>query len=172
MPWQLDPAHTRVECLVKYMGIIDVRSEFRGIDARFNFEDDDPTRWSVEATIDAASFHSWEERRDNKIRGPEYFAVERFPTLDFTSKRVERDGDRYRLIGDLTIHGITREVVLDASYNGEATNARGNVTRGFTATTTIKRSDFGIHTSSSDGSDRLEADEVRIHLEIGVVRRE
>lgn len=172
MPWQLDPAHTRVECFVKYMGIIDVRSEFRRVDAQFDVEGDDPTRWSVAVIIDAASFMSWEERRDNKIRGPEYFDVERFPTLDFRSTRVERDGDRYRLIGDLTIRGITREVVLDASYNGEATSARGNLTRGFSATTTIKRSDFGVHTSSSDGSDRLEADEVRIHLEIGAVKRE
>lgn len=172
MPWQLDPAHTRVECFVKYMGIINVRGEFRRVDARFNLEDEDPARWSVEATIDATSFESWEERRDTKIRGPEYLDAERFPTLDFRSTRVERDGDRYRVIGDLTIRGITREVVLDASYNGEATSARGNLTRGFTATTTIKRSDFGVHTSSSDGSDRLEADEVRIHLEIGSVKRE
>jgi len=172
MGWEFDSAHSRVECFVKYLGIVTVRGEFRAVEGDLDLEGDDPTHWSAVARIEVASFESFEERRDQKVRGPEYFDAERFPTITFGSKAVERSGSGYRVLGDLTIRGITHEVALDGTFNGEARSARGRRTRGFSMTTSIRRSDFDVHTTSSDGSHMLEADEVRIALEIGAAWRD
>ncbi|MBM2811105.1 MAG: hypothetical protein HW416_1864 [Chloroflexi bacterium] len=163
MGWRIDWAHTRIDAYVKFLRFITVRGEFRRADVEFDFEGDDPTRWTVVADVHADSLDSREERRDRKGRGPEYLDVERYPMINFRSKRVvSRDG-RYDLVGDLTVHGVTREVVFDMSYNGEGISNRSErLTRGFSAETVVKRSDFGIDAER----DEPWTDDVHIVLEI------
>jgi polyisoprenoid-binding protein YceI len=170
MPWEFGFNHSRVEWACRYLGVMTVKGIFKKFDIALNVEDPDPSRWSVEATIDTASLESGHEGRDDVLRGPDYLDVERFPTITFKSTRVERSNDHYRVVGDLTIHGVTREVALDMQYNGEATNRRGELSRVFTAEIVAKRLDFGVGPPPEQGSSI--GHDIRIGLEIEVVQRE
>jgi polyisoprenoid-binding protein YceI len=145
MPWVYDPGHSQITWSVKYVGLSLVHGMFTKVDCELNVDGDDPTRWSANVTIDAASVDSGIERRDDVMRGEEYFEVEKYPTITFQSKRVERNGDGYRVVGDVNLHGVTREVALTGKYVGEATDPRGVKRRGLSGSTTIKRSDYNFH---------------------------
>jgi polyisoprenoid-binding protein YceI len=175
MAWAVDPNHSSVAWSVRHYGIAIIRGYFRKYDARVNFEGDDPTRWTVEATIDAASIESNCEQRDHHLRSADYFEAETYPTLEFRSTRIERANGSagptgaYRITGDLTIHGVTRSVTLDAEFAGETTDAQGNPRRGFTATANVKRTDFQL----GPGPDKpaATAQDVRITIDAEVVNR-
>jgi polyisoprenoid-binding protein YceI len=144
MAWKFDPNHSRVGWSVRHYGINVVHGYFTKIDSTLDFTGDDPTQWSVAATIDAASVESACAARDEHLRTADYLEVDKYPTITFQSKRIEPKNDHYRVIGDLTIHGVTREVELDGHFYGEVTDNRGLQRRGFSATGTIKRTDFGV----------------------------
>src|SRR5919202_2853472 len=145
MPWVYDPGHSQVTWSVKYVGLSLVHGLFRRMDAQLDLEDDDPTKWSATVTIDAASIESGIDRRDEVMRGEEYFEVDKYPTITFQSKSIERDGDRYRVRGDVSLHGVTREIALTGQLLGDADDPRGVKRRALAGETTIKRSDFNIH---------------------------
>src|SRR5581483_4149171 len=121
----------------------------------------------VAASIDAASIDSGLARRDDVLRGPDYLDAERFPRLAFQGTRIERQGDRYRVAGDLTIHGVTRPVVLDLQDNGEGVNRRGERSRALTTEFTLNRLDYGVGPAPDAGT--AIGQEVRIWLQIEVV---
>src|ERR1041385_7043118 len=109
------------------MGLTWVHGYFRKADVKIDLNEADLTRSSIEASIDAASLTSDFERRDDAVKGENYLDVERFPTITFKSKRVEPRGEnRYTILGDFTMHGVTRELALDTEYFGEIQDARGN----------------------------------------------
>src|SRR5713226_7591929 len=120
MPWSYNTDLSKVQWKVKYVGVSFVQGLFRNVQAKLDLEGDDPTTWAVDVEIAAASLDSGYERMDEHVRSADFLDVERCPTITFRSKRVERAGDHYRLIGDLTIHFQTREVALDAWYHGES----------------------------------------------------
>jgi polyisoprenoid-binding protein YceI len=165
MAWQYDPNISKVEWAISYLGIATIKGRFTNVQANLNFEDPDPARWSFDATIDAASLFSGHDAMDNHVRTPDFLDVEKFPTITFQSKRVERADGRYRVAGDLTLRGVTREVVLDGSYGGEATDNRGRTRRGFSGQVGLKRSDFGIP-SGMAGDRSVAGEDVRVSLEI------
>jgi polyisoprenoid-binding protein YceI len=101
---------------------------------------------------------------DEHVRSADFLDVERYPTTTFKSTRVEKTDGRYRVAGDLTLHGVTRKVILDASYGGEATDSRGKTKRGFSAQTTLKRSDFGIK-GGAPGPVLVAGEQIRVTLE-------
>src|SRR5919202_1271675 len=144
MAWQMDGNHSRVGWAVKHYGINVIHGYFTKIDSTLDFTGDDPTKWSAAATIDAASVESACAARDEHLRTADYLEVDKYPTITFQSKRIEPKNGHYRVIGDLTIHGVTREVELDGQFHGEVTDNRGLQRRGFSATGTIKRNDFGV----------------------------
>ncbi len=165
MAWQYDPNLSKVEWAIEYLGIATVKGLFKKVQATVNLDDPDPSHWSVAATIETASLTGGHDPMDDHVRSPDFLDVERYPTATFTSRQVERNNGRYRVAGDLTLHGVTREVVLDATYGGEATDSRGRTKRGFSAKTTIKRSDFNIASGTAGG--RLVAgEEIRLTLEV------
>ncbi len=165
MAWEYDPNLSKVEWAIEYLGIATVKGLFTKVQATLSLDDFDPKNWSVEATIETASLSSGYAAMEDHVRSPDFLDVERYPTLTFRSRHVERTNGRYRVSGDLTIHGVTREVVLDATYGGEATDSRGRTRRGFSAQTTLNRSDFDIPSGMADG--RLVAGEhIRVTLEI------
>jgi polyisoprenoid-binding protein YceI len=143
--WTLDPAHSGVEFSAKHMMITTVRGRFNKFDAVLNLDENDPTNSSVEATIDAASLDSREPNRDNHLRSADFLEVEKYPTITFKSKRVEQIGeDHFRVIGDLTIRDVTREVELDTTLEGRGVNPWGKEVIAFEAKTTLNRKDFGL----------------------------
>ncbi|HEY7064890.1 MAG TPA: YceI family protein [Chloroflexota bacterium] len=156
MAWQLDGNHSRVGWAVKHYGINVIHGYFGTVDATLDFTGDDPTKWSVAATIDATSVESACAARDHHLRTADYLDVENYPTITFQSKRVERAGDGYKVYGDLTLHGVTREIALDGQFHGEATDNRGLQRRGLSARAAIKRSDFGVGTQGGAVANDLE----------------
>lgn len=171
MAWVFDATHSVVAFDNRHLGIAVVKGRFNKVDVRLEIDDADLTRSLVQATIDAASIDTGVERRDDTLRGDIYLDVERFPTIEFRSTRIERRRERYAIIGELTLHGTTREVELDATFNGQALDQRGSPKRGFSATTTIRRSDFGVSTTLVEGIP-MAAEEVHLSLEVEASLRE
>ena len=171
--WQIDPAHTVVEFAVKHMMFATVKGRLGSVHGTIVDDAADPSRSSVEVEIDAASIDTREEKRDAHLRSPDFLDVQNYPTITFKSSRVERTGqDRLRVIGDLTIHGTTREVVLDTTINGRGTNPFGLEVAGFTAETTINRRDFGLTWNMAlETGGVLVGDTVKILLEVEAVKQ-
>jgi len=167
--WQLDPAHSAAQFAVRHMGISTVRGAFTKIQGTVLYDHSDPTKSSVEVTIDAASVDTRVEMRDNDLRSPKFFDVEKFPTLTFKSKRVETAGEgKLKVTGDLTIHGVTHEVALDVEGPTEAMkDPRGNMHMGASATTKIDRRDFGMTNLPA----AMVADDIAITLDVEMVKR-
>ncbi|MEA2639102.1 MAG: hypothetical protein QOF51_496 [Chloroflexota bacterium] len=146
MAWRYDLGHSRIGFIVRHFGLTIVHGYFPKADVQLDYHVDDPTKSTMDVTIDAASMTTGNERRDNNtIHEPEYLDADRYPTITFTSTRVEPRGEnRYAIVGDFTLRGVTREIVLDTTYAGEATDARGTKVRGLAARTSINKSDYGI----------------------------
>ena len=144
MTWTIDNSHSHVGFAVKHMMIATVRGEFRSYKAELALDLDDLTRSTVTAEIDVASIDTREAQRDDHLRSADFFDAATHPTMRFESRRIERAGEDYRLIGDLTIRGTTREVVLDAEFAGIHKDPWGNTRTGFTITGAVNRKDFGL----------------------------
>src|SRR5438067_10341391 len=142
MTWSVDPMHTQVEFSAKHMGIMTVKGAFTGVSAAIDFNEDDFTASSVEATIDAGTLSTHDDQRDAHLKSPDFLDVEQFPTIAFKSTRIEHAAhDQYKMTGDLTIRGVTRPVTLDVVYSGQGKDRMGNVHAGFSAYVTINRKD-------------------------------
>jgi len=165
MAWQFDPNLSKVEWAVGYLGIAVIKGRFTKVQATLNFDDPEPTKWSFDASIEAASLITGHDPMEDHVRSPDFLDVEKYPTIAFQSKRVERSKDGYRVVGDLTLRGVTREVVLEGDYGGEAADARGRVKRGFTGQTHLKRSDYGIP-SGKAGDVFVAGEDIRVTLEV------
>ena len=170
--WNIDAAHTGIHFSVRHMVVSKVRGRFAKYTGAVNLDDDDLTRSTVEVTIDAASIDTGVADRDKHLRSPDFFDVERFPELRFQSKRVEKLADaRYRVIGDLTIRDVTREVALDVEYGGQAKDPWGNERAGFVARASIDRKDFGLQWNQVlETGGVLVGDRVEIELDVQAVK--
>ena len=144
--WQLDPAHTLVEFSAKHMMITTVKGRFKSVRGTVVYDEADSSRSHVEAEIDAASVDTGVGMRDNDLKSDHFLEVEKYPTITFKSTRVEMlSGDHAKVIGNLTIHGVTREVALDTELAGRAKDPSGKEVVSFEARTSIDRKDFGLH---------------------------
>ena len=143
--WQLDPAHTNIEFAVKHLMIATVRGRFGGVQGTVQVDETNPRNAKVDVTIDAASVDTRQDQRDGHLRSPDFFDVAQFPTIRFVSRAIEGDprGD-FRVIGDLTIRGVTKEVAVNVSTEGQGIDPWGNLRSGFTASAKIDRRDFGL----------------------------
>jgi polyisoprenoid-binding protein YceI len=143
--WQLDPAHTLVEFSGKHMMFTTVKGHFTSVRGTIALDEADPSRSSVEVEIDTPSLYSGVEYRDTHLKSSDFLDIERHPTITFKSTRVERQAlDHAKVIGDLTIRGITHEVVLDTELAGRGKDPRGREVISFDARTQINRKDFGL----------------------------
>lgn len=144
MTWTLDPVHSSVTFSVRHMMVATVRGTMAIRDLDLELDPDNHAASSVRATLDAASISTGQQMRDNHLRSADFLEVDRYPTIEFASTRVEPDGDGYAIHGDLTIRGVTRPVVLAVESAGVVTNTKGGLTAGFSANTRINREDFGL----------------------------
>lgn len=172
--WQIDPAHTEVEFAVKHMMISTVKGRFGEVSGTIHLDEADLSASSVEVDIDVASIDTRQDQRDEHLRSDDFFDVENHPKLTFRSRRVEvgEEGE-FRVIGDLTIRGETREVVLEATDEGRATDPWGAEKAGFTAETSIDRRDFGLtYNTALETGGVMVGHEVKISLEVQAAKVE
>jgi polyisoprenoid-binding protein YceI len=172
--WNIDGAHSGISFTIRHMVISKVRGRFTKFSGAVNVDDDDITRSVVEVTIDASSIDTATPQRDTHLRAPDFLDVEKFPELRFRSTRVEkRQDDQYRVIGELTIRDVTREVSLEVEYGGRAKDPWGNERVGFLAKGAIDRRDFGlVWNQTLEAGGVLVGDRVDIELEVQGVRAE
>jgi len=167
MAWTLDPHHTTVSFSAKHLGVATVRGHFNNVDAEIELDNpDDPTTGRGTITIEAASVDTANEGRDNHLRAADFLDVERFPQIRFEVKGVQRKGDQFEVIGDLTLHGVTRETTFDYEHSGLATDPYGNVKVGGSLTGSINRSDWGLTWNVPlGGGGLLVSDKVKIEVD-------
>jgi polyisoprenoid-binding protein YceI len=174
--WTLDPVHTRVAFSVKHMMFTTVRGRFAEVQGAVQLDDAAPERSSVVVDIDAASIDTRAGDRDTHLRSGDFLDVENHPKLTFRSRRVQgafaSPGDRFRVVGDLTIRGVTREVTLEARFEGTGIDPWGATRAGFHAETTIDRREFGLTWNQAlETGGVLVGHDVRIDLEVQAVKQ-
>ena len=171
--WNLDPVHSIAEFKVRHMMISNVKGQFTGISGVLDLDESDLANSRVAATIDASSINTRDAQRDAHLKSADFFDVEQFPTLNFRSTRVKRveDGD-LALAGELTIHGVTREVVFQAEGpTPPAKDPWGNSRIGLSATTKINRKDYGLTWNATlEAGGILVGEEVTITLDVQFVK--
>lgn len=165
--WQIDPNHTAAQFSVRHMGISTVRGAFTKVSGSAQYDPSNPSKSSVEVTIDADSVDTRVSMRDNDLRSPNFFEVAKYPTITFKSKSVQPAGEgKLKLVGDLTIHGVTKEVTLDVDGpSAPVTDQKGNQRIGASGSTKINRKDFGVGTNPTVG------DEVTITIDVELVHK-
>ena len=165
--YQIDPAHTHASFTVKHLVISNVRGEMGKVTGTAVIDDADMSRSHVEATIDVTGIDTREPKRDAHLKSPEFFDAAKYPSITFTSTKVERAGDgKLKVTGNLTIKGVTRSVVLDVDGPTKAiTDPWGNVKRGISATTVINRRDYGVSWSAMIDAGPVVGDDVKIEIE-------
>jgi polyisoprenoid-binding protein YceI len=172
--WQIDPNHSLVEFSAKHLMITTVKGRFTTVSGTIEVDEQNPDRSRVKAEIASATLVTGAEQRDQHLRSPDFLDVEKFPTISFRSKRIQgtskNPGDEFRVTGDLTIHGTTREVTLDAVYEGTGKDPWGGERVSFSATTKIDRRDFGLTWNQAlETGGLLVGNDIKISLEVQAV---
>ncbi|MBZ5529076.1 MAG: YceI family protein [Acidobacteriia bacterium] len=172
--WQIDPQHSAAQFSVRHMGIATVRGEFHNVQGTVLLDESDITKSSVSVTMDAASVDTREPARDKHLRSADFFDVEKYPAITFQSTRVEQSAPgKLKITGDLTIHGVSKSVVLEADVPAAAIkDPWGNLRTAASATTKINRQDFGVKWNGKmDNGGWVVSDEVSITLDIEMIRK-
>jgi polyisoprenoid-binding protein YceI len=166
--WQIDPAHSDALFSVRHMGISNVHGSFSHVTGTVTYDGKNITGSSVDATIDTTTVNTDNSMRDKDLRSPNFFDVAKFPTMHFVSTKLTDEGGQLKLHGNLTMHGVTRPVVLDMDPVGKSLqDPFGKTRRGFTATTTLNRRDFGlVWNGQLKSGDAVVGDQVKVTLEI------
>lgn len=173
MSWQLDKSHSSINFSVRHMMISTARGRFEDFDGTFEINEADPAQSKIDIQVQTASVNTKDAQRDGHLKSPDFFDVEKYPTLTFKSKRVEgKGGQNYRLVGDLTIKEITKEVTLDVEYAGQAKSPWGTVSAGFTAQTKINRKEWDLTWNVAlETGGMLVGEDVTISIELELVKQ-
>lgn len=172
--YQIDPDHSNFQFKVRHMTVSNVRGEFKKAKGIVSIDENDLTGLKVEVTLDAASLNTDQAKRDDHLKGEDFFDVAKYPTITFVSKKVIKvDENRLKVIGDLTIHGVTREVTVEVEGpTPEVKDPGGNIRRGATGTLRINRKDFGmVWHKTLDNGGMVVGDDVNISVEVELVRK-
>ncbi len=171
--WNLDPAHSTAQFTVRHLGISNVAGNFTKVTGNVVLNEKDITQSQVSASIDVSSVNTRVEARDKDLRSPNFLDVEKYPTIEFKSKRIVSSGGKLQVIGDLTIHGTTHEVTLDVDGpTPEITGPGGNPRRGISATTTINRKDFNlVYNNLLKTGEAVVGDIVKIQIDAEMVEK-
>lgn len=143
--WEIDPGHSAANFSVRHLMVSNVRGAFGKVTGTVTVDDKDITKSTVDASIDVSTIDTREAKRDEHLKSPDFFDAAKFPAITFKSTKVEKAGDKLKVSGNLTIHGVTKPVVLDVEGPAKASkDPWGNTRSGFSATTKINRKDFGL----------------------------
>jgi polyisoprenoid-binding protein YceI len=168
--WQIDTTHSTIGFTVRHMVIAKVHGRFTRFEGAVTL--DEGKAVSAEVRIDAASIDTQVEARDNHLRSADFFDVEQYPQIGFRSTRMEAaGGDRYRIVGELTMHGVAREVAIDAEYLGRGTDPFGNERIAFSGSTSVDRREFGLNWNAAlEAGGVLVGEKIEIGLEVQAVK--
>jgi len=164
--WEIDTNRTTSQFSIRHLGISTVRGVFEKTSGTVTYDPADPSKTQIDATLDPNTINTRIEKRDTDLRSSNFFDVTKYPVITFKSKRAEAEGQgKVKVTGDLTIHGVTKEVVLEVDGPSQPVNAMGGVRMGAEATTRINRHDFGVN-----GAPTIAGDEVQIILDVELKR--
>jgi polyisoprenoid-binding protein YceI len=171
--WNIDPAHSTAQFTVRHLGISNVTGSFTKVTGSVDLNEKDITQSQVSASIDVNSIDTRVEARDKDLKSDHFFEVEKYPTIEFKSKRVASSSGKLQVIGDLTIHGTTREITLDVDGPTAAlTDPWGNSRRGISATTSINRKDFNLtYNNLLKTGEAVVGDTVKIQIDAELVKK-
>jgi polyisoprenoid-binding protein YceI len=172
--WQIDPVHTTVGFSVRHMTISTVRGQFNKVAGTITANDNDPATAVIEATIDTASIDTHSPDRDSDLKSANFLDVAKYPTMTFKSKKIEAAGPgKYNVVGDLTLHGVTKEATLAVEATGAPIkDPWGNMRAGATATTTINRKDFGLTWNKMiEAGGAVVGDAVAVEIDVEAVKK-
>src|SRR5437660_10484532 len=171
--WTIDPKHSTAQFTLRPMTISNVSGNVTNVTGTIDLNEKDITQSQVSAVIDVSSVDTRVSDRDKDLRSPNFFDVEKYPTIEFKSKRIVNSGGKLQVIGDLTIHGTTREVTLDVDGpTPELSDPWGNSRRGISATTTINRKDFNlIYNNVLKTGEAVVGDNVKIQIDAEMVKK-
>jgi polyisoprenoid-binding protein YceI len=170
--WKIDPAHSSAQFVVRHMMITNVRGGFSGVQGTVVYDPADLSSSSIDVNIDKKSLSTGDATRDTHVKSADFLDVEKYPTITFKSKKITKDGDGLKVTGDLTIHGVTKEVALNVEGpTEEQKDPYGNIRVGASATTKIKRSDFGLtwNTVLETGGIML-GDDLKLELDVSLIK--
>ena len=171
--WTIDPKHSTAQFTVRHLAISNVSGNFTNVTGTIDLNEKDITQSQVSAVIDVSSVDTRVSDRDKDLRSPNFFDVEKYPTIEFKSKRIVNSGGKLQVIGDLTMHGTTREVTLDVDGpTPELNDPWGNVRRGFSASTTLTRKDFGLtYNHALKTGEAVVGDNVKIQIDLELIKK-
>jgi polyisoprenoid-binding protein YceI len=171
MNWTIDGSHSLAEFSVKHMMVSTVKGRFQTVSGNITWDETNPANSSVEANIDASSITTHDEKRDAHLASADFFETEKYPTITFKSTKVEaRNADNFKVTGELTMHGVSKEVTLDVEYNGTGKNPWGMTVAEFTAKTSISRKDYGLNWNVAlEAGGMLVSDKINITLEVEAI---
>jgi polyisoprenoid-binding protein YceI len=171
--WEIDKVHSSIGFTVRHMVVSKVAGRFDDFSGTINFDGKNFAAATVTVSINPASINTANTDRDNHLKTPDFFAVDSLPQMGFKSKKVVAGKDgAFQIVGDLTMHGVTKEVILDAVFNGTVKGTQGETRAGFSATTTINRQDWGISFSKTlDSGGLAVGNDVNIILEIEALQK-
>ncbi len=170
--WTIDPAHSAAQFSIRHMGLSNVQGHFGGVTGEITLDPADLSKASVKATVDVTTVDTGVPQRDTHLKSADFFEVAKYPTMTFVSKSIAKTADGYAVSGDLTLHGVTRPVVLAMDPIGKEQAMGDKVRRGFDATTTIHRQDFGLNWNGTlKSGDSMLADDVKVTLEVEATKK-
>lgn len=173
MTWQIDYSHSSINFTARHMMISKVRGRFESWEGSVKLNLENPAETAVTVTVDLSSVNTRDQQRDAHLVSPDFFNVAEHPTMTFQSTRVEKiDADTAKLIGDLTIRGITHEVVLDVEYAGEAKSPWGTTSAGFSASGSLNRKDWDLNWNQAlETGGVLVGEKINIEIELELVKQ-
>ena len=169
--WAIDPTHSEITFKVKHLMISNVKGEFRTFQA--NIDGEDFTNSTISANIDTNSISTNNNDRDTHLKGPDFFEVEKYPEITFVSKSIKKvDDDEFKLVGDLTIKGTTKEITLDTEFGGYMKDPYGNEKAGFSINGKLNRKDFGLNWNAAlEAGGVMVGNEIKINAEVQFVKQ-
>jgi polyisoprenoid-binding protein YceI len=172
MAWKIDASHTSLEFSVKHMMVTTVRGNFTKFDGEITVDPSNLLNSKVEGWIDLDSVNTRDANRDNHLKSPDFFDAATYPRMTFVSKRIEKAGtDQYKVIGDLTVKGVTREFTFDVTSEGQYKNPWGSNVWGLTAKASLNRKDFGLNWNVAlETGGVLVGEQVKINIEMELVQ--
>ena len=172
--YTIDPAHSSAGFKIRHLMIAYVRGGFGGVTGDVILDPANPANTKIKASIDTATLHTQDEKRDAHVKGADFLETDKYPSMTFVSKRVTADGkNRWKVVGDLTLHGVTKEATLDVESAGvESKDPWGNLRTGAEATAVIRRSDYGLKFNAPlETGGVMLSDDVQIHLDIELIKK-
>lgn len=171
--WIIDPVHSNISFSVKHMMLSDVKGEFDKFSGTITANDDDPKSVDITVTIDAASVNTRNEKRDNHLRSPDFLDVTKYPTITFKAVKIQPDGEgKWKIDGDLTLHGVTKVVTLEMTGPTPEVIVMGTAHRAASGTTTINRQDFGVSFNKTlDNGGLIAGNEVTITIDVDAAKK-